>query len=37
MSWNKVIRGDTKCLGLTKDMAQDRNRWRSKIKTVDHR
>jgi len=34
---NAVIRGDMKCLGLTEDMAQDRNLWRSKIKTVDHR
>jgi len=37
MSWNKVIRGDMKCLGLVEDMAQDRNLWRSKFKTVDHR
>jgi len=37
MSWNIVIRSDMKSLGLTEDMAQDRNLWRSKIKTVDHR
>jgi len=24
MNWNKVIRGDLKCMGLTEDMAQDR-------------
>jgi len=37
MSWNEVIRGDMKCLGLTEDMVQDRNLWRSNIKMVDHR
>jgi len=37
MSGNKVIRGSIKCLGLTEDMAQDRNMWRSKCKMVDHR
>ena len=25
MSWNVVIRSDMKCVGLTEDMAQDRN------------
>jgi len=37
MSWNKVIRGDMKCLGLTEDMDQDRNTWRAKIKTIQCR
>ena len=37
MSWNMVIRSDMKSLGLTEDMAQDRNLWRSRIKTVDYR
>jgi len=36
-SWNTVIRSDIKCMGLTEDMAQDRNLWRSKIKLVDHK
>jgi len=36
-SWNAVIRSDVKCMGLTEDMAQDRNMWRSRIKIVDHR
>jgi len=36
MSWNEVIRSDMKCMGLTEDMAQDRNLWRSRIKIVDH-
>jgi len=34
-SWNAVIRSDTKSLGLTEDMAQDRNRWRARTKTID--
>jgi len=37
MSWNEVIRSDIKFMGLTKDMAQDRNMRRSRIKIVDHR
>jgi len=37
MSWNVVIRSDVKSFWLTKDMAQDRNIWRSKINTVDYR
>ena len=37
MSWNAVIRSDMKYLGLTEDMTQDRNVWRSRIKIVDHR
>ena len=37
MSWNEVIRSDMKFMGLTEDMAQDRNLWRSRIKIVDHR
>ena len=37
MSWNAVIRNDMKYLGLTEDMAQDRNVWRFRIKIVDHR
>jgi len=36
MSWNAVIRSDMKYLGLTKDMAQDKNVWRSRIRIVDH-
>ena len=36
-SWNAVIKSDMKCLGLTEDMAQDRNMWRSRIKVIDHR
>ena len=36
MSWDGVIRRDMKSLGLTEDMAQDRNIWQSRIKTVDH-
>jgi len=36
-SWKVVIRSDMKNLGLTEDMAQDRNRWRARIKVVDHR
>jgi len=37
MSWDVVIRSDMKLMGLTEDMAQDRNMWRSRIKIVDHR
>ena len=37
MSGNKVIRGSIKCLGLTEDMAQDRNMWRAKIKMVEYK
>ena len=37
MSWNEVIRGDMKCMGLTEDMAQDRKLWRARIRTVVHR
>ena len=37
MSWDVVIRSDMKFMGLTEDMAQDRNMWRSRIKIVDHR
>ena len=36
-SWSEVIRSDKKVMGLTEDMAQDRNLWRSRIKIVDHR
>jgi len=36
-SWNAVIKSDTKLMGLTEDMAQDRNLWRSMIKIIDHR
>ena len=36
MSWNEVIKGDMKFLGLTEDMAQDKNLWRFKIKSLDH-
>jgi len=34
-SWNTVIRSDMKCLGLTEDMAQDRNTWRVRIRIID--
>jgi len=34
MNWNKVIRGDLKCMGLTDDITQDRKLWRVKIRTV---
>ena len=34
-SWNAVFRSDMKCLGVTKDIAQDRNMWR-RIRIVDH-
>jgi len=34
MNWNKVIRGDLKCMGLMEDMAEDRRFWRVKIRTV---
>jgi len=37
MSWNKVIRSDMVFTGITDDMAQDRNLWKSRIKIVDHR
>ena len=37
MSWNEVIRSNMKFMGLMKDMVEDRNMWRSKIKIVDHR
>ena len=37
MSWNEVIRSDMKITGVTKDMTQDRNLWRSRIKIVEHR
>jgi len=37
MSWNEVVRGDMKCLGLMEDMAQDRNTLRAKIKTIEYR
>jgi len=33
MSWNEVIRGDLKYMGLTEDMAQDRKLWRARIRT----
>jgi len=36
-SWREVIRCDLKCMRLTKDMAQDRSVWRSRIKIADHR
>ena len=37
MSWNEVIRSDMKFMGLTEDMAQDRNMWRARIKIADHK
>ena len=37
MSWNEVIRSDMNFMGLTEDMAQDRNLRRSRIKIVNHR
>ena len=37
MSWNAVIGSDMKLMGLTEDMAQDRNLWRSRIKIVEHK
>jgi len=37
MSWNEVIRSDMKITGVTEDMTQDRNLWRSRIKIVEHR
>jgi len=37
MSWNEIIRSDMKFMGLTEDMAQDKNMWRSRIKIVEHR
>ena len=37
MSWDEVIRKDMKLIGLTEDMVQDRNLWRSRIKIIDHR
>ena len=37
MSCNEVIRHDMKFMGVTEDMAQDRNLWRSRIKIVEHR
>jgi len=33
MSWNEVIRGDLKHMGLTEDTAQDRKFWRARIRT----
>jgi len=36
-SWDEVIRKDMKLIGLTEDMTQDRNLWRSRIKIVDYR
>ena len=36
-SWNEIIRSDLVFLGLTKDVAQDRSLWLSRIKMVDHR
>jgi len=36
-SWNTVIQSDRKYMGLTKNMTQDKNMWRSRIKIVDHR
>jgi len=37
MSWNEVVKRDMKSMGLTKDMAQDRNMWRSRIKLLEYR
>jgi len=37
MSWNEVIRSDMRFMGLTDDMEQDRNLWRSRIKIEDHK
>ena len=37
MSWNEIIRGDMKCIGLTEDIAQDRKLWRAGIRTVVHK
>ena len=36
-SWNKVIRSNMKSLGLTGDMAQERNMGRARINIVGHR
>jgi len=36
-SWSEVIRSDMKVMGLTEDMTQDRNLWRSRSKIVAHR
>jgi len=37
LSWSEVIRSDLKSIGLTNNMAQDKNLWRFGIKVVDHR
>ena len=37
MSCNEVIRSNMKFMGVTEDMAQDRNLWQSRIKIIDHR
>jgi len=37
MSWDEVIRRDMKLMGLTDDMTQAKNLWRSAIKIVDHK
>jgi len=37
MSWNEIIRGDLKSMGLTEDMAQDRKLWQTRIRTVVYR
>ena len=37
LSWSEVITSDLKSIGLTEDIAQDRNLWRSTIKVVDHK
>jgi len=37
VSWNEVIIGDLKCMGLTEDMAQDRKLLRAKIRTIARR
>ena len=37
MSWNGVIRGDLKSMGLIEDMTQDKKFWRIRIRTVVHK
>jgi len=37
MSRNEVVRNNMKSMGLTEDMAQDRNLWRFRIKIIDHK
>ena len=37
ISWNEVIMSDMKITGVTEDMTQDRNLWRSRTKIVEYR